>query len=444
YSQPQQYAPPNNRPPFQLRPEFQGYQPRPEFQGYQQGRGGFVPRQPMPPPPELEKELKAPTSDPRIDNMEKYLQSLASTVSTLHETVKGVPSIQASLKCLETQMGKLGTSIGEMQRNNKKDRLPSQPEQAQAVTVLRSGKVVDNRVEMPNDVMVEDVDEKDDEKELNVMTDSGKNKQVMIEEESKEKTKPDSLDTLHKSATPYRPPVPYPSRLQDTKRNRQFKDLLDMLSKVNVNLPLLDVIKNVSAYVQFFKDLASKKRRFEDNEKVMISEVASTMIPRKECDPGGFMIKITLGNGKETNEMLDLGAGINLMPYSIFKQLDLGDLKPTRMCLQLADCTLSYPKGVIEDILIRVGNLIVSADFVVLDVGEVPNTGNEHTILLGRLIMATTNTLINVKDGRVTLSALGKTVTFTMSEAKTTPSFTESCSYVDVIEAEVHNIFHAD
>ncbi|CAA0835370.1 Unknown protein, partial [Striga hermonthica] len=270
YSQPRQYAPPNNRPPFQPRPEFQGYQPRPEFQGYQQGRRGFVPRQPMPSPPEPEKEVKAPTSDPRIDNINKYLQSLASTVSTLHETVKG------------------------------------------------------------------------------------------------------------------------------------------------------------------------------DNEKVMISEVASTTIPRKECDPGGFVIKITLRNGKETNGMLDLVAGINLMSYSIFKQLELGDLKPTRMCLQLADRTLRYPKGIIEDILIRVGNLIFPANFVVLDVGEVPNTGNEHTILLGRPFMATTNTLINVKDGRVTLSALGETVTFTMSEVKTTSSFTESCSYVDVIEAGVHNLFHAD
>ncbi|CAA0818583.1 Unknown protein, partial [Striga hermonthica] len=144
------------------------------------------------------------------------------------------------------------------------------------------------------------------------------------------------------------------------------------------------------------------------------------------------------------NGMLDLGAEINLMPYSILKQLELGDIKPTRMCSQLADRTLHYSKGVIEDILIRVGNLIVPADFVVLDVGEVPNTGNEHTIFLGRPFMATTNTLINVKDGRVTLSALGETVTFTMSEAKTTPSFTESCSYVNVIEAEVHNLFHAD
>ncbi|MCQ7013107.1 hypothetical protein, partial [Clostridioides difficile] len=82
------------------------------------------------------------------------------------------------------------------------------------------------------------------------------------------------------------------------------------------------VIMNVPSYAKFFKELASNKRRFGDNEKVLVSEVASTTLPSKECDPGSFIIKITLGNGKETCGMLDLGAGVNLMPYSIFKQLE--------------------------------------------------------------------------------------------------------------------------
>ncbi|XP_057803206.1 uncharacterized protein LOC131018504 [Salvia miltiorrhiza] len=126
-----------------------------------------------------------------------------------------------------------------------------------------------------------------------------------------------------------------------------------MLAKVNVNLPLLDVTRNVPAYVKFFKELASKKRKFVDNEKILVSEVTNSImqqpLPPKQRDPGSFVINITLGNGKEASGMLDLGAGINLMPYSIFKQLELGDLKPTRMCLQLADRSVRYPRGVCED-----------------------------------------------------------------------------------------------
>ncbi|MCQ7012925.1 retropepsin-like aspartic protease, partial [Clostridioides difficile] len=122
-------------------------------------------------------------------------------------------------------------------------------------------------------------------------------------------------------------------------------------------------------------------------------------LPKKEQDPGGFVIKIALGNGKEASGMLDLGAGINLMPYSIFTKLGLGDLRPTRMCLQLADRSIRYPKGIVEDILVKVGNLIVPVDFVVLDVGDVQENGRDHTLLLGRPFMATTNTLIDVKNG---------------------------------------------
>lgn len=135
-----------------------------------------------------------------------------------------------------------------------------------------------------------------------------------------------------------------------------------MLSKMNVNLPLLDVIRNVPAYVKFFKDLASKKRRFEDAETITVSEVVNSImqqpLPPKQRDPGSFMISITLGNGKQAIGMLDLGARINLMPFSIFKQLELGELKRTRMSLQLADRSIRYPRGIIEDILVRVGGLI--------------------------------------------------------------------------------------
>lgn len=173
------------------------------------------------------------------------------------------------------------------------------------------------------------------------------------EEPSQEKknSEQENMPTLHKSANPYNPPVPYPSRLRNEKQDLQFQEFYKLLSKVNVNLPLLDVIRNIPAYVKFFKELASKKRRFAEDEKIVVSEVASAILqqqlPPKLRDPGSFTLKIALGNGKEACGMLDLGAGINLMPYSIFKQLELGDLKPTRMCLQLADRSVRFPRGII-------------------------------------------------------------------------------------------------
>ena len=220
-----------------------------------------------------------------------------------------------------------------------------------------------------------------------------------------------------------------------------------MFSKVNINLPLLNVIKNIPAYMKFFKDLNSKKRKLGDQEKVMISEVASAILqkhlPPKQNDPGSFTINIALGNGKETTGMLDLGAGINLMPYSIFKQLGLGELKPTKMCLQLADRSIRHPKGIIEDILVKVGKLIVPADFVVLEMGEVQTGGKEHTILLGRPFMATTNTSIDVKRGNLTMMVLGETAKFSIFNKTPTSNnaLSDNCSFIDCIDLAVESVF---
>ncbi|XP_057775045.1 uncharacterized protein LOC130994003 [Salvia miltiorrhiza] len=220
-----------------------------------------------------------------------------------------------------------------------------------------------------------------------------------------------------------------------------------MLAKVNVNLPLLDVIRKVPAYVKFFKELVSNKRKFEDNEKVLVSEIVNSIIqqplPPKQRDPGSFVIKIALGNGKEATGMLDLGAGINLMPYSIFKQLELGDLKPTRMCLQLADRSVRYPRGIIEDVLVNVGGLIIPVDFVVLDIGEVHENGVEHTLLLERPFMATTNTLIDVKDGNIKMTVLGESVSFSVHDSRAMPSanFINECSFIDPIDGLVEKVF---
>ncbi|GER28809.1 transposon Ty3-G gag-pol polyprotein [Striga asiatica] len=260
-------------------------------------------------------------------------------------------------------------------------------------------------------------------------------------ESPKQNTKVDSRkqidgSKMHKSPNPFKPSIPFPSRLRDEKQEQQFRDLYNMLSKVNVNLPLRDVIKNMPSYMKFFKDLVAKKRKFGDGEKVVVYEAASAMqhdLQMKERDPGGFVIQIALENGKKTSGMLDLGAGINLMSFSIFQRLGLGDLRPTRMCLQLADRSIRYPKGVVEDILVRVGKLIVPVDFVVLDVGDVQENGKDHTILLGRPFMATTNNLVDVKNGTLNMTVLGESVSISVREAISSSSvnFVEECAFVD-------------
>ena len=104
-----------------------------------------------------------------------------------------------------------------------------------------------------------------------------------------------------------------------------------MLSKFEINLPLLDIISNVPSYAKFFKDLCSRKRKFNMPEKIFATEVANSIfqqnLPPKLKDPGSFKINITIGNKQQVKAMLDIGASINLLPYSLFRQLGIGELK---------------------------------------------------------------------------------------------------------------------
>ena len=83
-----------------------------------------------------------------------------------------------------------------------------------------------------------------------------------------------------------------------------------------------------------------------------VSAVLQRKLPPKCKDPGTFTIPCVIGNTKVELTMIDLGASINVMPYSLYTSLNLGPLKETRVIIQLADRTTAYPEGVVEDVLV--------------------------------------------------------------------------------------------
>ncbi|CAL9005135.1 unnamed protein product, partial [Prunus brigantina] len=191
--------------------------------------------------------------------------------------------------------------------------------------------------------------------------------------------------------------------------------------------------------------LRSGKRKYGPNEKVMVSENVSAVLqrklPPKLKDPGSFSIDITIGGKLVEKAMLDLGASINLMPYSVYLQLGLGELKATTISLQLADRSVKYPRGIVEDILVQVDKLILPADFVVLDMEEAPIHDRELPILLGRPFMATAKTIIDVQNGLLTMTVLGETVQFKVFESLSHPSSSFDCCSIDVLDSIVFSKF---
>ncbi|CAL8993408.1 unnamed protein product [Prunus brigantina] len=91
--------------------------------------------------------------------------------------------------------------------------------------------------------------------------------------------------SLHKAEKPYTPPIPFLGRLAKSKQDKSFKEIFDILSKVNVNLPLLDVIRNMPAYGKFFKELNTYKRKYGPNEKVMVSRKCECLCFKENSHP---------------------------------------------------------------------------------------------------------------------------------------------------------------
>ena len=176
-----------------------------------------------------------------------------------------------------------------------------------------------------------------------------------------------------------------------------------MLRQVKVNIPLLDMIKQVPIYAKFLKDLCTVKKGLSNNKKAFLTEQVSAIIqcksPMKYKDPGSPTISVNIGGICVEKALLDLGASVNLLPYSMYRQLGLGELKPTSITLSLADKSIKIPKGTVEDVLIQVDKFYYPVDFVVLDTEPAVAGANYVPIILGRPFLATSNAIINCRNG---------------------------------------------
>ncbi|RDY02130.1 hypothetical protein CR513_14462, partial [Mucuna pruriens] len=119
-----------------------------------------------------------------------------------------------------------------------------------------------------------------------------------------------------------------------------------MFHKVEINIPLLDAIKQIPKYKKFHKELCVHKRKKMKG------------------------ISCTIGECTFANAMLDLGALINVISTSIYKSLNFGDMEPTGMTIQLANRSVVQPLGALEDVLVQVNELIFLADFYMLDMED--------------------------------------------------------------------------
>ncbi|RVW36964.1 hypothetical protein CK203_103673 [Vitis vinifera] len=145
--------------------------------------------------------------------------------------------------------------------------------------------------------------------------------------------------------------------MQRNKVGDKTLEILEVLKQVKINIPLLDMIKKVSAYAKFLKDLCTMKRRIKLSKKAFLTEQVSAIIENKAMvkykDPGCATILVQIGDSFVERALLDLGASVIFLPYSIYKQLGLGELKATTITLSLADRSIKVPREVVKDVLCK-------------------------------------------------------------------------------------------
>ncbi|XP_021995820.1 uncharacterized protein LOC110893003 [Helianthus annuus] len=188
-------------------------------------------------------------------------------------------------------------------------------------------------------------------------------------------------------------------------------------------------------YAKFLKYILSNKQKLEDMSCVVMNESCSAILqnrlPTKMGDPGSFTLLCLIGIMSVSHALADLGANINLMPYKVFTKLDLGEPSPTRMSIRLADRSIKYPRGFVENMLVKIDKFVFPVDFVILDMDE----DSRVPMILGRPFLNTARTIVDVAAGQITLRVNDEHVTFDIKRSMQHPqSQDDALYYVDIVD----------
>ncbi|XP_048231759.1 uncharacterized protein LOC125370423 [Ricinus communis] len=277
------------------------------------------------------------------------IKFITSTETTFEQTDSALRNQQASIQNLESQIGRIPKMLAERQPGTFPSTTePNSKEHVNAI-MLRPGKFVPSPSSISNTNADAQVDS------------SRKVKVTKAKELEKEEAKEVPLRE-------YQPKIPYPARLKQAQVEQQFGKFLDIFKQLHINLPFVEVIFQMPRYAKFLKEILSNKRKFKDSACMTLNEECSAIfqnkLPEKRHDPRSFTIPCIIGNLSVNDALADLGAVINVMSYSLFIKLGLGETKPTRMNMD----------------------------------GE-----NSVPLILGRPFLATSRAMIDVCDGKLKL-----------------------------------------
>jgi hypothetical protein len=246
------------------------------------------------------------------------LQKSTMINSQAIQEVKNATTVNTqAIAKIESQIGQIANHLGEREKGKFPSQLVPNPkaltienssnsvhghEQVQSIVTLRSRRQVDNKVGQ----------EEEDRVELQEKESSG---------DKGEKVEPvRAIPNIEDSPRSFVPKAPYLERLRASKKNAQFAEILEVFKQVQINIPF--AIQQVSSYAKFLKDLVMVKRKNNVPKKAFLIEQVSCILqcklPIKYKDPGCPTISCRIGTNQIERALLDMGASVNLLPYSVY------------------------------------------------------------------------------------------------------------------------------
>ena len=297
----------------------------------------------IPPTDQQQQPLPLSPVEQAILNLSKVVGTIVEEQKVLNvQTSQKIEALESSInRKLDNMHSEISKLSNQQLQSSEKERAPSQGQQYQ---------------NMVNEIgLTEDATTRTDEVKAVVTLRSGRELKTAVPE----LVKPAPVvaeplqeeQSVAKEEVKIRIPPPFPQALRKKKNHVNQTEMLEVLRQVKVNIPLLDMIKQVPTYAKFLKDLCTVKKGLNVNKKAFLTEQVSAIIgnktPVKYKDPGCPTISVNIGGISVEKALLDLGASVNLLPYSMYKRLGLGELKPTSITLSLADRSIKIPKGTI-------------------------------------------------------------------------------------------------
>nr|GEW03997.1 hypothetical protein [Tanacetum cinerariifolium] len=214
--------------------------------------------------------------------------------------------------------------------------------------------------------------------------------------------------------------IPFPSRRNDERHREKANDQIEKLYKIfrdlSFEISFTDALTLMPKFASTLKTQMGNKEKLSEMARTPLNENCSAVIlnklPKKLGDPGRFLIPFEFSRVNTCNALADLGASINLMPHSVWKDLSLPTLTSTCMTLELADRSITEPISIAKDVYVTVGKFQFPSDFVVVDFEPDPRV----PLILGRSFLKTSHALIDVYQGEITLRVGKEAITLNLDQ----------------------------